>query len=61
MDINDLKTILKQDQIDDLAKNLQPPFSSEKALIGQTKIFGRNYEIQIIVTRDEDDFMEDYE
>lgn len=52
--------LLSKEQIDDLVKNIDPIFEDEKTLLGSRKVFGKIYEVQIIVTRNASDLMGDY-
>ena len=53
------KDLLTKEQIDNLISSADPWSLSEKTLIASGKKLGKKYEIQIIVTRDTDDFMDD--
>ncbi|WP_417200084.1 hypothetical protein [Bizionia sp.] len=56
----EFKNLLSEEQIDNLISDNEPWSLSTKSLIASKKVLGKQYEIQIIVTRDEDDFMDEY-
>ena len=55
-----LNNLLSEEQVDNLIADVEPWCLSTKTLVTSKKVLGKQFEIQIIVTRDEDDLMDDY-
>jgi len=52
-----MNNLLSTEQIEKLVSNINPIYESETGLVGSGEKDGIKYEVQITITRNEDDFI----